>query len=190
MVSRNFCHSSSFFSVITGIIWTERTMWPYNEIQSILNWTDNWTINIFNMWSDRMTLFNDIPGCLFTRTPLPKSSNNLEPICNYVNIKCSLLVILRIISVTSTFTVCETYTENVNLTNLKIIFFSNTIVFNCLKCAFHTSTFNCLRGLVVSVEDSCFGGCGFEPQPNLLLCWFYFIFYWWIVFTELFRYIL
>ena len=32
-------------------------------------------------------MFNDIPGCFFTRTSLPKSSNNLEPICNYVNVK-------------------------------------------------------------------------------------------------------
>ena len=43
---------------------------------------------------------------------------------------------------------------------------------------------------MVSVLDSYFGGRGFEPQPNQLLCWFYFIFYWWIVFVELFRYIL
>ena len=41
-----------------------------------------------------------LPGCFFTRTFLPKSSNNLEPICNHVNVKCSRLVILRIISVT------------------------------------------------------------------------------------------
>ena len=46
-----------------------------------------------------------IPGCFFTRTSLPKSSNNLEPICNYANVKCSRLIILRIIPVTSTFTV-------------------------------------------------------------------------------------
>ena len=55
------------------------------------------------------TLNNDIPGCFFTGTSLPKSSNNLEPICNYVNVKCSWLVILRIISVTSRFTLWETY---------------------------------------------------------------------------------
>ena len=53
----------------------------------------------------------------------PKSSNNLEPICNYVNVKCSWLVILRIISVTRTFTVWETYAANVNLTNLTVIIF-------------------------------------------------------------------
>ena len=54
--------------------------------------------------------------------------------------------------------------------------FSNTLVFNGLLIAFHTFTINCLRGLVVSVEDSCFGGRGFEPQQNLLLCGLYFIF--------------
>ena len=43
---------------------------------------------------------------------------------------------------------------------------------------------------MVSVENSCFGDRRFEPQPNLLLCWLYFIFYWWIVFPEIFRYIL
>ena len=63
--------------------------------------------------------FKDIPGC----TSLPKSSNNLEPICNYVNVKCSWLVILRIISVTIASTVWETYATNVNLTNLKVIIF-------------------------------------------------------------------
>ena len=68
-------------------------------------------------------LIKGIPGCLFTRTSLPKSLNNLEPICNYVNVKCSRLVILRIISVTSTFTVSEIYATNVNLTNLKVIIF-------------------------------------------------------------------
>ena len=26
-----------------------------------------------------------LPGCFFTRNSLPKSSNNLEPICNNVN---------------------------------------------------------------------------------------------------------
>ena len=67
--------------------------------------------------------FKGIPGCLFTRTSLLKSSNNLEPICNDVNIKCPWLVILRIISVTSTFTLWETYTTSVNLTNLKLIIF-------------------------------------------------------------------
>ena len=30
-----------------------------------------------------------LPGCFFTRTSLLNSSNNLEPICNIVNIKCS-----------------------------------------------------------------------------------------------------
>ena len=30
-----------------------------------------------------------ISGCFFTRTSLLKSSNNLEPICNDVNIKYS-----------------------------------------------------------------------------------------------------
>ena len=59
----------------------------------------------------------------FTRTSLLKSSNNLEPICNDVNIKCSWLLIFRIISVTSTFTLWETYTTSVNLTNLKLIIF-------------------------------------------------------------------
>ena len=46
--------------------------------------------------------FRGIPGCLFTRTSLLKSSNNLELICNDVNIKFSWLVIYRVISVTST----------------------------------------------------------------------------------------
>ena len=34
------------------------------------------------------------------------------------------------------------------------------------------------------------GYCGFETQPNLILCWFNFDFYWRIVFIKLFRYIL
>ena len=69
---------------------------------------------------------------LLTRSSLPNSSNNLKLICNYVNVKCSWLVILRIISATSTFTVWETYAENVNLTILKVIIFSNTLLFNGL----------------------------------------------------------
>ena len=60
---------------------------------------------------------------------------------------------------------------------LEINHFSNTIAFNDLKCAFFPLTVNCLRGVVVSVLDSYFGDPGFEPQPNLLLFLFYFIFY-------------
>ena len=45
----------------------------------------------------------------FTRTSLPKSSNNLEPICNYVNVKCSRLVILGNMYVTCPFTGRETF---------------------------------------------------------------------------------
>ena len=71
--------------------------------------------------------FKCITSCFFTRASLLKSSNNLEPICNNVNIKLSLLVLLRIISVTITFTVLETYSTHVNLKNLKVIFF-NTLV--------------------------------------------------------------
>ena len=41
---------------------------------------------------------------------------------------------------------------------------------------------------MVSLLDSYFEDRGFEPQPNLHLCLFYF--YWWIVFIELIRYIL
>ena len=37
--------------------------------------------------------------------PLFQRVRTLEPICNYVNVKCSCHLILRIISVTSTFTV-------------------------------------------------------------------------------------
>ena len=58
---------------------------------------------------------------------------------------------------------------------LEINHFSNTIAFNVLLCAFLIPTVNCLRGLVVSVIDSCFGGRGFEPQLNLLICLSYFI---------------
>ena len=65
--------------------------------------------------------FKSIPDCFFIRTSLLKSSNNLESICNHVNIKCSWLEISRIISVTSTFTLWETYTTSVNPTNLKLI---------------------------------------------------------------------
>ena len=43
--------------------------------------------------------------------------------CHYVNVKCSRLLILRSISVTSTFTVLETYATDVKLTNLKVIIF-------------------------------------------------------------------
>ena len=89
--------------------------------------------------------------------------------------KCSCLVIFRIILVTSTFTLWETYTTSMNLTNLKLIIFPiplHSTIYSAL-------TVNCLRGLVVSVLDSYFGGRGFKPQPNLLLCLFYFIFYWW-----------
>ena len=68
--------------------------------------------------------------------------------------------------------------------------FSYTMYLKVHSALFTLSTFICIRGLVVSVDDSCFRGRGFEPQSNLLLCWFYFIFYWWIVFTELFKYIL
>ena len=46
---------------------------------------------------------------------------------NYVNVKCSWLVILRIISVTNTFTVRETCAKNVNLTNLKVTLFPITL---------------------------------------------------------------
>ena len=62
-----------------------------------------------------------LPGCFFTRTFLLKSLNNLEPMCNNVNIKSSLLVIFRFISVTSSFTVWGTHTTNGNLKNLKVI---------------------------------------------------------------------
>ena len=73
--------------------------------------------------------FKGITSCFFTRTSLLKSSNNLEPICNDVNIKLFLLVLLRIISVTITFTVLETYTTHVNLKNLKVIIFQ----YSCIK---------------------------------------------------------
>ena len=69
-----------------------------------------------------------LPCCFFTRTSLPKSSNNLEPMCNNVNIKSSWLVIFRIISVTSSFTVRRTNNTNGNLKNV----ISNTLVFNDL----------------------------------------------------------
>ena len=53
--------------------------------------------------------------------------------------------------------------------------FPNTLVFNGLQCAFHASTFNCLRGLVVSVEDSCFGCRRFRAsaEPTFMLILFY-----------------
>ena len=73
---------------------------------------------------------------------------------------------------------------------LEINYFSNTIAFNDLKCAFLPLIVNCLRGLVIRVLDSYFGDRGFEPQPNLLLCLLYLIFYWRILFIELSRYIL
>ena len=41
-------------------------------------------------------------------------------------------------------------------------------VFNDLYGAVLTHTINCLFGLVVCGVDSYFGGCGFEPQPNLM----------------------
>ena len=66
-------------------------------------------------------IIKGIPGCFFTRTSLPKRSNNIEPI---------------------------------------------------------------------SVLDSYFGDRGIEPQQNLLLCLFYFIFIDGDKFIELFRYIL
>ena len=109
----------------------------------------------------------DIPGCFFTGTSLAKSSNNLETICNYVNVICSWLVILRIISVTSTFTVWETYAANKNLTNLKVIIFPIPLC-KLFIVRFSHLHINCLRGLVVNVQDFCFGGRGFEPQLNLL----------------------
>ena len=90
----------------------------------------NWLFNNANVYITESSLwklcrvstsFKGIPGCFFTRTSLLKSSNNLEPICNDVNIKCSWLVILRIIiSVTSTFTLWETYNTSVKFTNLII----------------------------------------------------------------------
>ena len=89
-------------------------------------------------------LIKGIPGCLFTRTSLPKSLNNLEPICNYVNVKCSRLVILRIISVTSTFTVSENICYKCESHKLESNNFSSTFVFNGLKYVFHTCTVNCL----------------------------------------------
>ena len=99
--------------------------------------------------------FKGLPGCFFTRTSFLKSSNNLEPICNIVNIKCSWLVIYGIMSVTSSFTVWGTHTT------IYIFFLALTI--------------NCFDGLVVSVLDSYFGDRWFEPQPNRLLCRFFFL---------------
>ena len=64
-----------------------------------------------------------LPGCFFARYSLLKSSNNLEPIGNDVNIKCSRLVLSRIISVTSTFTVRKTHTTHVNFKKMKVIIF-------------------------------------------------------------------
>ena len=85
-----------------------------NKIKQVCH-DQNSKIGVLILYSD----VKGIPGCFFTRTSLLKSSNNLEPICNDVNIKCSWLVIFRIISVTSTFTLWETCTTSVNLTNLK-----------------------------------------------------------------------
>ena len=56
---------------------------------------------------------------------------------------------------------------------------------------FSLSLSTAFRGLVVSVLDSYFGDRGFESQSNLLLCSFYFYFFYsWILFLESFRYIL
>ena len=134
-------------------------------------------------------LFKGLPGCFFTRTSLLKSSNNLEPMCKKVNVKSSWLVIFRIISVTSSFTVWGTHTTNGNLKNLNVIIFPIPLYLTIYSTRFSLSR-NCLDGLVVIVFDSYFGGRGFDPQPYRLLCWFYFIFYWWIVFIELLRFIL
>ena len=61
----------------------------------------------------------DLPACFFIRTSFLKSSNNLELICNNVNIRCSWLVICRIISVTSSFTVWGIHTTSRNLKTWK-----------------------------------------------------------------------
>ena len=44
--------------------------------------------HVCRMSTDTFSL-KGIPGCLFARTSLSKSSNSLEPICNFVNVKFS-----------------------------------------------------------------------------------------------------
>ena len=82
---------------------------------------------LFVKWIHQLTqkkiFVKGIPGCFYTRAYLLKSSNNLQMICNNVSIKCSRLIFKRILSVTSTFTVLETYTKHVNPKNLKVIIF-------------------------------------------------------------------
>ena len=89
--------------------------------------------SFYNKVRRDIAYFKGFPGCFFTRTSLLKSSNNLEPMCKNVNIKSSWLVIFRIISVTSSFTVWGKNTTNgPEPKKREISNFSNTLVFNDL----------------------------------------------------------
>ena len=124
--------------------------------------------------------FKGIPGFFFIRTSLPKSSNNLELMCNYVNVKCSWLVILWIISVTSTLTVWETNATNVNLTNLKVIIF---------PIPWYLTAYSTLFTLLNQLP-SWSSGSRVRASAETTFIMILFYFYWWIVITELFRHIL
>ena len=120
---------------------------------------------------------------------LLKISNNLEPICNNVNMKCSWFVIFRIISVTNTFTAWETYTSNVSLKNLKIIIFPIRLYLTIYSALLS------LRNQLplwssVKRDRLLFWGSRVlaSAEPNFMLSLLYF--YIWIEFIELFLYIL
>ena len=59
---------------------------------------------------------------------------------------------------------------NVNLTNLKVMMFPLSLYLTVYSALFTLFTLNYIHGLVVSVDDSCFGGREFKLQKNLLLC--------------------
>ena len=130
----------SLFVAVGFDEWKDSVCWPLSvnvSAQSPLYQFGLFDFNEFDIESLTLSVysFKCIPGCFFTRTSLLKSSNNLKPICNDVNIKCSWLVIFWIISVTNTFTLWETYTTSVNLINLKLIIFSiplHSTIYNAL----------------------------------------------------------
>ena len=84
----------------------------------------------------------------------------------------------------------ETYATNVNLTNLKVIIFPIPLYLMVYSALFTLLISTALiRGLVVSGRLLFWGSRVRAPaEPIFMLVWFYF--YWWIVLTELFRYIL
>ena len=68
-----------------NVVKTPTPLWNGNKI----NTNVKACMKFIMFWFVHTKFFKGLPGCFFTRTSLLKSSNNLDPMCNNVNIKSS-----------------------------------------------------------------------------------------------------